>query len=167
MSLILYPLEDLLFCSSPRLGPEDRPRGWKTVTLPLFVKRELFFNHHIWDISMGLNSRGSAEAGWVGRSVAECIQGPPRCAQVQREWGCKYNLWFQVVSPRAITHSRGTGCIGETWFKPCLCLYCTLDPGKITVSVVSNFLCSNTQTSSKVSSSYEIPQLTNLPINQL
>lgn len=166
MSLILYPLEDLLFCSSPRLGPEDRPRGWKTVTLPLFVKKELFFKHHIWDSLMGLNSRGSAEAGWVRRSVAECIRGPiTMCAGVA--WmGLQIESLVPGVSPRAITHSRGMGCVGEAWFKPCLCLYRTLDPGKITVSVVSNCLCSK-QTSSKDSSSYEIPQLTNLPIYQL
>lgn len=119
-SLILGPLEDLLFSSPLPLGPEDWPCSWKTVALSLFVKNKLFIKHPMWCIFRKLNGGGWGGSRWGGKSAV---------GHLAQRYGCKFSVnevasaifSSTCVKPHVSMHSPRTG-LGKPGSNPAFVL---------------------------------------------
>lgn len=83
-----------------------------TVALPLFVKKELFFEHHVWDILIRLSSSGEGgegeEARRVGSGGTERTHPQPSIRNRSSVRGvAKVTFSSRFVRPHAIMRSPG------------------------------------------------------------
>lgn len=161
MSLILYPLEDLLFHSPLR------PKGWlKDSSFATFcLKRIVLQTSHLGYFDKAQEWRLGRDE--VGREEGSRERhGSWVWVQVEHERAAGVLLRSRCSQTHAVVHSPGMG-LGRPGPLPAPSLISPIILEKLHDPVVSSFLSSKMmleQTSSKVFSSYEMPLL---PTHQL